>query len=78
MSSDTPRVVFGRRSSHFFDFEASRPEDFLPVTGARNGFIGSRQRVVYLRDTSHCQVLAEFLLAPINSNLRMKNITWHA
>lgn len=78
MSSDTPRDVFGRRNSHFFDFEANRPEDFLLITGARNGFIGSRQCVVCLRDTSHCQVQAEFLLAPIKSNLRMKNITWHA
>lgn len=48
MSSDTSRDGVGRsRSSHFFDFDANMPENFLPITGARNGFTGSRQYVTY-------------------------------
>lgn len=64
MSRDTSTDGFGRsRSSHFFVFDASRPENFLPIPGARNGFTGSRQYVVYLRDTSCCQILDEYLPA---------------
>lgn len=64
MSSGTSKDGFGRsRRSHLFVFDANKLENFLPVTGARNGFIGSRQYVVYLRDTRSCQVLDEYLPA---------------